>query len=160
MATAIADHIHADGLGGRLDEAAELCEQQGVRFTDLRRAILGLILGAPGPIGAYELLDRLRETRRGAAPPTVYRALDFLLAQGLIHKVERLNAFIGCPDAGRHAHPVQFLICRSCGAVEELEDGAIQAAVQSAARQSGFTPALTTIEVEGTCALCATAKAA
>ena len=154
MATAIADHLHATTVGGRLDEAAELCEQQGVRFTDLRRAILALILGAPGPIGAYELLDRLRETRRGAAPPTVYRALDFLLSQGLIHKVERLNAFIGCPDAGRHAHPVQFLICRSCGAVEELEDGAIQDAVQAAASHHGFQPCLTTIEVEGTCAVC------
>jgi len=151
VATTTADHA----LGHRLDEAAELCEQQGVRFTDLRRGILALILAAPGPIGAYDLLDQLRATRRGAAPPTVYRALDFLRAQGLIHKVERLNAFVGCPDVGRHAHPVQFLICRDCGGVEELEDGAIQQAVQAAAARHGFTPALTTIEVEGTCAACA-----
>jgi Fur family zinc uptake transcriptional regulator len=164
MATTTAEaHAHAGrgaaDLGFRLDEAAELCEQQGVRFTDLRRGILALILGAPGPIGAYELLDQLRATRRGAAPPTVYRALDFLLSQGLIHKVERLNAFVGCPDAGRHLHPVQFLICRGCGRVEELEDGSIQQAVQAAASRHGFTPALTTIEVEGNCAACAGASA-
>jgi Fur family zinc uptake transcriptional regulator len=162
MATADTQ-VHAErdsgDLGFRLEEAAELCEQQGVRFTDLRRGILALILGAPGPIGAYELLDQLRATRRGAAPPTVYRALDFLLAQGLIHKVERLNAFVGCPDVGRHAHPVQFLICRGCGSVEELEDGSIQQAVQEAAARHGFTPALTTIEVEGTCSACARASA-
>ncbi len=155
MGMAIAEHARNLGdVGYRLDEAAELCEQQGVRFTDLRRGILGLILAAPGPIGAYELLDQLRATRRGAAPPTVYRALDFLLARGLIHKVERLNAFVGCPDVGRHSHPVQFLICRDCGAVEELEDSAVQQAVTAAAARHGFTPSLTTIEVEGRCAAC------
>ena len=142
-------------VGGQLDRAAEVCEQHGVRFTELRREIMSLILAADGPVGAYDLLDRLKETRRGAAPPTVYRALDFLLAQGLVHRVEKLNAFIGCPDAGRHAHPVQFLICRLCGAVDELEDADITTAIAQAALRKGFHPALTTVEVEGTCARCA-----
>lgn len=141
-------------IEARLDEAASACARDGLRFTDLRRETLALVLDAAGPIGAYDLLDRLRRTRRNAAPPTVYRALDFLLAQGLIHRVERLNAFIGCVDAGQHAHPVQFLICRGCGAVAELEDPAISQAIDRAASAQGFRPARTTIEVEGTCAAC------
>ena len=142
-------------IEGRLDAAAIACARDGVRFTELRRETLALILTAHGPVGAYDLLDRLKQTRRRAAPPTIYRALDFLLDQGLIPRVERLNAFIGCPDSGRHAHPVQFLICRGCGTVEELEDTAVSDAVAEAASARGFHPALTTIEVEGTCAACA-----
>src|ERR1700759_2359218 len=102
-------------VGRHLEKAAEICAQHGVRFTRLRREVLSLILAASGPVGAYELLDRLREHRKAAAPPTIYRALDFLRAQGLIHRIERLNAFIACADAGRLTPPVQFLICRRCG---------------------------------------------
>ncbi len=138
----------------RLDEAAVACARQGVRFTELRRETLSLILEAQGPVGAYDLLERLKQTRRGAAPPTIYRALDFLLAQGLVHRVERLNAFIPCPDAGHHAHPVQLLICRTCGAVEELEDSGVSQAIALAASAKGFRPSLATIEVEGVCAAC------
>src|SRR3954452_12703001 len=78
-----------------LERAGTICEGRGARLTDLRRQVLGLILDAQGPTGAYDLLDRLKTTRIGAAPPTVYRALDFLLEQGLIHKLERLSAFVG-----------------------------------------------------------------
>ena len=140
-------------IGARLDDVAQLCARQGVRFTDLRREVLGLILSAEGPVGAYQLLDRLKgTTRKGAAPPTIYRALDFLLAQGLIHRVERLNAFIGCPE--RHMHPAQFLICGTCGAVEELEDPDVQSALDNAARRRGFQPRQTTVEIEGVCRKC------
>ena len=91
---------------GLLDRAEDVCQQRGANLTELRRHVLGLILDAASPTGAYELLDRLRQTRRGAAPPTVYRTLDFLLDQGLIHKVERLSAFVGCV-AGCTAEPGQ-----------------------------------------------------
>jgi Fur family zinc uptake transcriptional regulator len=144
----------AEEVGGQLDKAAEVCAQNGVRFTKLRRQILSLVLAAAGPVGTYDLLDRLRAAGKAAAPPTVYRALDFLKAQGLIYRVERLNAFIACPDVGRHAHPVQFLICRRCGAVDELEDDAIVTAIERAAARKDFRPALTTFDVEGTCSKC------
>src|SRR4029077_13126763 len=81
---------------GLLDRAEASCERRGANLTELRRHVLGLILDAASPTGAYELLDRLRQNRRGAAPPTVYRTLDFLLEQGLIHRIERLSAFVGC----------------------------------------------------------------
>ena len=97
--------------------------------------------------------------RPGAAPPTVYRALDFLLEQGLIHKLERLNAYIGCVDAGHgqaheHHHPHQFLICRTCGATVEIADHGIAHAIEAAARRAGFALAEATVEIEGTCANC------
>jgi len=113
----------------------------------------GLILEAEGPLTAYQLLDRLKETRKGAVPPTIYRALDFLLEQRLIHKLERLNAFIPCTENG-HAHPAQFLICRQCGTVAEIEDHAAAQALEQAAERQGFHPRDAVIEIEGTCAAC------
>ncbi|WP_232478443.1 Fur family transcriptional regulator [Roseomonas rosulenta] len=145
-----------------LQEAEQACLRRGAQLTPLRRQVLDLVLQAEAPVGAYALLDRLKASRPGAAPPTVYRALDFLLEHGLIHKVERLNAFIGCTDAGHghghdHGHPHQFLICRTCGATAEIADHAVAHAIDSAARRAGFTLAEATVEIEGTCARCAAA---
>ncbi len=137
-----------------LDRAGAICEGRGGRLTDLRRQVLGLILDSGAPTGAYDLLDRLRTTRHGAAPPTVYRALDFLLEYGLIHKLERLSAFVGCVGHdGDHA--AQFLICRNCGKVTEIEDHGLAHALDDAARRLGFTVGKATIEAEGQCAACA-----
>jgi Fur family transcriptional regulator, zinc uptake regulator len=146
----------SDPIEHRLERAAEACVREGGRLTDIRRQVLALVLRSGEPIGAYTLLDRLKAEKANATPATIYRALDFLQAHGLIHKVERLNAFVGCTDAGEHHHhAVQFLICRSCGSVVELEDAGIADAVGRAAERTGFRPARATVEVEGTCAACA-----
>jgi len=139
-----------------LDRAEARCAEGGARLTGLRRQVLGLILEARGPAGAYELMDRLRERRGAAAPPTVYRALEFLQAQGLVHRIERLAAFVGCVEEVGHAHghPAQFLICRQCGHVTELEDHALAAALSAAAGRVGFRVAGATVEAEGLCADC------
>ena len=137
----------------QLAQAATRCAAQGVQLTELRRQVLALVLRAEQPIGAYALLDRLRGSRAGAAPPTIYRALDFLLEHGLVHRIERLNAFVGCASAG-HAHTHQFLICQSCGATQELHDHATEAALAAAAGRRGFRPARMTVEMEGVCAGC------
>jgi Fur family zinc uptake transcriptional regulator len=144
-----------------LDRAAAICERRGANLTELRRHVLGLVLDAAAPAGAYELLDRLREARRGAAPPTVYRTLDFLLEQGLIHRVERLSAFVGCvagctadPDSASHTHAAQFLICRDCGRVTEMQDHHVSAVLARAARGAGFSISSATIEAEGLCSTC------
>jgi Fur family zinc uptake transcriptional regulator len=140
-----------------LDHADRICAARGARLTDLRRVVLGLILQAEAPRGAYDLLEALRGSRGNAAPPTVYRALDFLLEHGLIHKLERLSAYIGCvaEDHGEHAHAAQFLICRACGRVTELEDEGVAHALADAASRAGFALSLATMEAEGTCADCA-----
>ncbi len=148
---------------GALDRAEALCARRGVSLTELRRQVLGLVLAEAQPIGAYALLDRLKATRPGAAPPTVYRALDFLLEQGLIHKVERLNAFVGCAEPGHdhahhdhdHEHPHQFLICRECGTTVEIADAAVTAAIAAAAAAAGFRGVKATVEIEGVCGRCA-----
>jgi Fur family transcriptional regulator, zinc uptake regulator len=107
---------------GLLDRAEAVCAHRGAKLTELRRQVLGLVLDAASPLGASDLLDRLLQWRSGAAPPTVYRALDFLLEQGLIHRVERLSAFVGCVagwtteqgEGANRTHAAQFLICRQC----------------------------------------------
>jgi Fur family zinc uptake transcriptional regulator len=138
----------------QLDAAAADCARNNTQLTDLRRAVLGLVLESDAPLTAYQLLDRLRETRKGAVPPTIYRALGFLLENKLIHKIESLNAFIPCIDAGHHAHAAQFLICRNCGTVAEVDDHEISHALDIAARRQGFRPGNAVVEIEGVCATC------
>ena len=149
----------APRIDAMLDRAAAVCQSRGARLTDVRRAVLELILAAPGPTGAYDLLERLRARRGAAAPPTVYRALEFLQEQGLVHKIERLAAFVGCLDdhAPGHAHSAQFLICRTCGQVTEIEDAALSAALSDAAARAGFAVTRATVEAEGLCAACVAA---
>ncbi len=141
-------------LDAQLEAAAQACNRQSTQLTVLRRAVLTLVLEAGRPLTAYQLLDRLKLTRAGAVPPTVYRALDFLLENRLIHKIERLNAFVPCTEAGDHAHSAQFLICRACGSVTELEDHSAAHALERAARSVGFQPGSTVVEMEGVCAQC------
>ena len=141
-----------------LDRAAGLCRRRSAQLTELRRKVLGLVLESARPMGAYDLLEQLRAGRKTAAPPTVCRALDFLLQHGLIHKIERLSAFVGCNHRcdGEHieAHAAQFLICRRCGRVAELEDPAVAKALARAARRNGFALTAATVEAEGLCADC------
>ena len=143
-----------DAIEAGLRRAAEICAGHGAVLTDLRRAVLGLVLQAATPLTAYQLLDRLKESRKGAAPPTIYRALDFLVEQGLVHKIERLNAFVACSDHGEHDHAAQFLICRQCGSVAEIEDRGVTRALRQAAVREGFHPAHAMVELDGTCAAC------
>ena len=153
-----------DGSGHHLtalERAEALCQTRGVQLTPLRRDVLRLVLEAEAPIGAYALLDQLKASRAKAAPPTVYRALDFLLEQGLIHRLERLNAFMGCVEAleghdhdHAHDHPHQFLICRGCGATREISDHGVANAISAAAAKAGFSAARATVEIEGFCGKC------
>ena len=135
------------------------CNERGLRLTPIRARVLQLVADAGKPIKAYDLLERVRdgEGAGAAAPPTVYRALDFLLGNGFIHKLESINAFVAChhPNATRHSVP--FLICEGCNAAIELEDASIVAALDAAARSHGFAPQAQTLEVHGLCARCAAA---
>lgn len=141
-------------LRRRLARAQSLCEQRGARLTEQRRRVLEILCAAGRPIGAYEILDAMREGPRALAPPTVYRALDFLLEQGLAHKIESLHAFVGCDHPGE-PHVSQFLICDRCGQVTELEDEGVAQSLRSAADETGFRPARPVVELIGVCASCA-----
>jgi Fur family zinc uptake transcriptional regulator len=148
-----AGHNHRACVATALSAAEKLCAERGEQLTALRRRVLELVWAGHKPVGAYQVLDALRADGRSAAPPTVYRALDFLLAQGLVHRVESLNAFIGCPHPGA-AHATQFLICKDCGTAVELDDPRIDAAIDGTAAKLGFAVAARTVEIAGTCADC------
>ena len=146
-------HDHADCVAGALERAEGLCAKHGARLTKLRRRVLELVWSSHAPMGAYEILRRLSRERDGAAPPTVYRALEFLLEQGLIHRIESLNAFVGCPEPGP-PHSGQFLICEGCGEAAEMADPRIHNAIARGATGRGFLLKRTTVELQGLCPAC------
>ncbi len=150
-------HDHDHCVSSALAEADSLCLRQGVRLTALRRRVLELVWQSHRPLGAYDILATLSEQDgRRAAPPTVYRALDFLLENGLVHRIASLNAFIGCSHP-EHPHQGQFLICRNCHTAIELEQASIAEAIESAARTVDFAAETQTVEVVGLCAPCRSA---
>jgi Fur family zinc uptake transcriptional regulator len=146
-------HDHGHCVAAALAVADTICGERGAKLTELRRRVLELVWSSHAPIGAYQLMERLGHERRRVAPPTVYRALDFLVAQGLVHRIESLNAFVGCraPDT---AHRAFFLICRHCGEVAEFEDAAISSTLDQRLGEAGFVPDSERVEVVGTCARC------
>ncbi|AGA88777.1 zinc uptake transcriptional repressor Zur [Stutzerimonas stutzeri] len=147
-------HDHDHCVSHALAEADSLCARQGVRLTALRKRVLELVWQSHRPLGAYDILAVLSEQDgRRAAPPTVYRALDFLLENGLVHRIASLNAFMGC-NHPEHPHQGQFLICRNCHTAIELEQPAIAAAIDSAACSVGFAVEGQTVEVVGLCSNC------
>ena len=150
------DH-HVHDAAGFVTAVERACSERGLRLTDIRARVLGLVADAGMPIKAYDLLDKVREGEGAgaAAPPTVYRALDFLLANGFIHKLESVNAFVAChhPNAAQHSAP--FLICDACHKAVELEDDHVVATLDAHARALGFSPQTQTLEVHGLCAECA-----
>ena len=150
------EHDHAMCIADALDAAEETCRQDGLRFTPLRRQVLEIVWSRHAPIGAYEILDDMRDGNRTAAPPTVYRALEFLVEHGFVHKIESLNAFVGCgkPDG---EHVGQFLICGECRQVGELDDPEIAKLIAKKAKTVGFDVSHQTIEVLGLCRDCASA---
>jgi Fur family zinc uptake transcriptional regulator len=146
-------HVHdASAFVGAVQRA---CNDRGLRLTTPRTRVLALIAQANGPVKAYDLLDQMRDAEGSAAPPTVYRALDFLLANGFIHKLESINAFVACHHPNAAQHSVPFLICNRCHSATELEDAGIVATLDAAARALGFAPQAQTLEVHGLCARCA-----
>lgn len=148
------DH-HKHCISQALESAEALCTQRGVRLTPLRKRVLELVWQSHKPLGAYDILDMLsREDGRRAAPPTVYRGLDFLLENGLIHRLASLNAYIGCshPEV---PHEGYFMICKHCNNAYELaQHSTIDTAIAAEAEQMGFAVETQMVEILGTCAAC------
>lgn len=147
-------HNHHQCIDNALTNAETLCSEKGLRLTALRKRVLELVWQSHKPLGAYDILGVLStEDGRRAAPPTVYRALDFLLENGLIHRIASLNAYVGCNHPGV-AHEGHFLICRECHIAQELPHSSIDQAILAAAKQAGFTVEQQTVEVLGLCYAC------
>lgn len=135
------------------EKAKVVCNDKGVRFTTIREKVFRLLAGTQSGVGAYDLLEQLKQTEPNAKPATIYRALDFLAEMGFIHKIESTNAFMLCHHF-EHTHPVQLLICEKCGHVEELNSHAIAHELNNQATDLGFKVVTQTIEARGICAKC------
>lgn len=147
-------HTHHEATPqGFVDAVAHASQERGLRLTPLRKEVLELVAAAGKPVKAYDLLDQLRERHGNAAPPTVYRALDFLLEQGFIHKLESINAFVSCHHPAE-SHQVPFLICDECDSAQEVCDERVAALIEAQAESFGFRPQGQTLEVHGVCRRC------
>lgn len=140
-----------------LEQIEAICRERGVRLTDQRRRVLAILLACERPMGAYDIMQALDEqhtdgSAHRTAPPTVYRALEFLQAQGFIHRIASLQAFVACAEPD-HRHAGQFLICTDCGRVDELDDERLDRTVEAAATARGFA-ADSHIEVSTRCDEC------
>lgn len=134
-------------------EVESHCRKQGLRLTPTRRRVLEMVLAADGPVKAYDLLDQLKVEQPGAAPPTVYRALEFLLENHFIHRLETLNAFVSCLHP-HHKHQGQFLICEHCQSVAEIHDDRIDKLLREAAADQQFQAVRQVLEIYGCCRDC------
>jgi Fur family transcriptional regulator, zinc uptake regulator len=139
---------------GILAQANQICRSRNVRMTPQRAEVLQLMARHVNAITAYDLLDKLRQVEPQAKPPTVYRALEFLLAQGFIHRIESTNSYVVCPNFTQPLHTSVMLICSQCHSVSEQQISSIDTLINQQARKTGFEPRHNVVEVQGLCADC------
>jgi Fur family transcriptional regulator, zinc uptake regulator len=148
------DHDHGRCTAEGIAHAEEVCARRGQKFTPIRRQVLEALLSSHRPLGAYEVIDELAKSMQRPAPITVYRALDFLIENDLVHRIESRNAFLACAHDHDETPMVAFLICDRCGTVGEIPAAPVAQSLKAAARASGFAPKLSVVEIAGTCAHC------
>jgi Fur family transcriptional regulator, zinc uptake regulator len=151
----ISEHDHKKCVNTALGIAEQLCIDRGVQLTQIRHQVLELIWESHKAVKAYELLDRIKPLQSAAKPATIYRALDFLIEQGLIHRIESLNAFIGC-NCSEHQHEQLLLICNQCQEVEERSAAKVMTALSEEIEQANFKVHSKAIEIHGLCVKCLT----
>jgi Fur family zinc uptake transcriptional regulator len=147
-------HDHAHCTADLIARAERTCERRGSKLTGQRRDILASVAQSHSAVGAYDIIERMAKHGPRPAPITVYRALDFLLAHGLVHKIESRNAFVACSHS-HEGQPAALLICETCGTVAELDAPEIFQRVAEKAKAQKFSPSQTLIEMSGTCGACA-----
>jgi Fur family zinc uptake transcriptional regulator len=147
------DHDHGSCASAAIAHAEELCAARAQRLTPMRRRVLEALLASHRPLGAYEIMERLADQGR-PAPITVYRALEFLRDNGLVHRIESRNAFVACVHHHADSDTIVFLICQRCGAVGEAPGGAVAETLKASCRAAGFAPKSPVIEIAGVCSHC------
>lgn len=153
------NHDHNRCINTALAQAESICNEAGQRFTKIRRLVLEMIWQSHRPLGAYELLPAIKQAGFNSAPPTVYRALDFLQELGLVHRISSLNAFIGCSHPGHQCNSC-FLICDKCQLAVELESPKLASAIADITVEMGFSVEREHLEIVGKCPNCKAADAA
>ena len=142
---------HCDAL----DRADATCRARGASFTAIRREVLELLYRSPTGVKAYDLLAQIKAARPGASPPTVYRALDFLIEQGLAHKIGRMNLFVACRHTS-HQIPSLFLVCPKCSGVTELQEQSVMSALSNSLAAAGHRLESPEVEISALCPKCGT----
>ncbi|WP_035716819.1 Fur family transcriptional regulator [Azorhizobium doebereinerae] len=148
------DHDHDECVSGALARVEKCCAEKGLRLTPLRRGVMQVLAQSHVPLGAYEIVERLGPEGDRPPPMSVYRVLDFLVTEGLAHRIESRNAFLACGHVHDPEDVVVFLICEQCGATQEVGSHAIGRDLAWAARSAGFAPRQRVLEVAGLCARC------
>jgi Fur family transcriptional regulator, zinc uptake regulator len=148
------NHDHERCASEAIAYAEAQCAARAQRLTPIRRQVLEALLASHRPLGAYEIVERMADKSGRPAPITVYRALDFLRDNGLVHRIESRNAFVACAHNHSGDDLVVFLICERCGAVGEAPGGTVAEALKSASRAAGFSPKSPLIEIVGICSHC------
>ena len=148
-------HKHVHCREDALTLAENICAERGSRLTEQRKTVLALIWESPQPVKAYDLLEKLSEIKGKIQPPTIYRALDFLIEEGLIHRIDSLNAFTRCHHP-REGHDCFFLICVKCGNADECRSSVLNDTIRETLDGHRFQPERIAIEVSGTCQSCLT----
>jgi Fur family zinc uptake transcriptional regulator len=146
-------HRHNQCIKSALERAERICRDSSLRLTPIRRKVLELIWQSHKPIKAYDILAQLSSDEHIEKPPTVYRALDFLLENHLIHKIESCNAYVGC-EMDHSELDSKFFVCDTCQEVKEVSEPKLDKTLAEASKKQGFIPNQTTIEIHGTCARC------
>src|ERR1043166_4477036 len=148
------DHDHDRCSADAMAPAEALAPPPADPLPPPRRQALEALAASHRPLGAYEIIDRLAERGPRPAPITGYRALDFLLGQGLVHRIESRNAYIACISRHQAGAMMVFLLCDLCGAVGEAPSAAVTKSLIAAAKNAGFTPKAPVVEIPGICAHC------
>jgi Fur family zinc uptake transcriptional regulator len=162
------DHVHhspggacphaahqSERAGGALASAEAACRLKGVRLTPMRREVLEALYATHRPLGAYDIAEVLAgKDGRRLAPITIYRALDFLMENGLAHRLATRNAFVACPHGHGTGDMVAFLICEGCGGVDELSSSGVAGAIKDLLAHQGFEPQFQVLEISGHCVHC------
>ena len=128
------DHDHGRCTADAIAHAEAVCARRAQKFTPIRRQVLQALLSSHRPLGAYEVIDELAKSMPRPAPITVYRALDFLMENGLVHRIESRNAFLACAHDHDETAMVAFLICDHCGSVGEIPAAPVAQSLNAAAR--------------------------
>ncbi|SMR73048.1 Fur family transcriptional regulator, zinc uptake regulator [Aliiroseovarius halocynthiae] len=159
LSSAFHSHDHSTCASAALTRAEEICREAGARLTPVRRRTLEILLEEHRAMGAYDVLERLAADGFGSQPPVAYRALEFLVDQGLAHRIRRLNAFAACTTFDCD-HAPAFFICKACKAVAEIPASELRAQIDAAGASLGFAVERANVEAMGLCPSCQAEAAA
>ncbi|WP_319412785.1 Fur family transcriptional regulator [uncultured Cohaesibacter sp.] len=159
----LSEHDHSFCIDRVLSDAKSVCAEKGVRLTDQRQAVLRVLAGSHVPASAYDILNQLNKERKEKgetmlAPVSIYRALEFLMQHGIIHRIESRNAYVACSESahGHHLHgqATIFLLCDKCGRAAEFQSESLGGLIDTIASKARFNPNAPVMEIRGLCEAC------